>query len=214
MVRYTKLPVQLWLGKGPPVEEKFEPALNYGASRKGGYMKPVGGMWTSTWETAFEDGWPNWCLGEGFREDSLGEAWLLTPKPMRVIELAGFHMVHEFMKRYAERLYSTPGLDDQPYYNDIEGIPKEELVGTSAMCPVWERVAEDADAVRLLTPYAPDVRLGPYMAFYGWDCESTVWLRWGFEDEAEAVDLTPHVEQYRIDHPPYDWEKDEEEAGL
>lgn len=51
----------------------------------------------------------------------------------------------------------------------------------------------DADCVRLLTPYAMDVRLGPYLCFNGWDCESTVWLRWRFEDVATKVDISSRL---------------------
>lgn len=202
MVTKKRLPTQLFCGQ-KPVREKFNPAKNYGDGAGAGFMKPSGGLWTSTWETAFDVGWPSWCIGEDWRTDSLEPAWLLEPRECRVIELAGFDMCHEFMLRYGQELYSRPTHKVQARGAFVwkEPLPMPEYTlrdgrkirSGHSLCPVWERVAEDADAVRLLTPYDFDVRLGPYIAFYGWDCESTVWLDWQFEDGVEPVVLTELV---------------------
>lgn len=195
MIERITLPLQLHTGKRP-LKYRFEKPRNYGVEARGGYMKPVGGLWTSTWETAFEDGWPSWLLSEDWRTDQLREAWLLEPVECRVIELAGFDMVHEFMKRYATELYQFPHPHLQYpsiYEGTVYGTAQQAFNTPSAACPVWENVAKDADAVRLLTPWAMDVRLGPYLAFYGWDCESTIWLRWKFRGPARRVDLTQRI---------------------
>jgi hypothetical protein len=200
LAQTVTLPTQLHTGKRP-LKYRFEPAENYGEGKRTGFHKPYGGLWTSTFETAFESGWPSWCLGEDFAVEQFQEAWLLEPRECRVIQIAGFPMVHEFMRRYAvdlwpeitEKMRSESG----PRYYGIEGYEDVDFSSGAGMCPAWERVAEDADAVRLLTPYAMDVRLGPYMSFYGWDCESVVWLRWCFDGRARRVDLTPHIESHR-----------------
>ena len=199
MVVRKTLPVQLKTGIRP-VKSKFEEARNYGhEGRRSGFMKPVGGMWTSTYETAFEDGWPAWCIGEDFRLDDLKKAYLLEPVECNVIELAGFDECHEFMVRYGKQLYSMPGPEKDlrlERFADPDGVyarAHEHFDTPSAVCPTWEEVMEDADCVRLLTPRDWNVRLGPYLHFNGWDCESTVWLRWKFAGAARKVDLSAQL---------------------
>lgn len=198
MIERKTLPTQLHTGKRP-LKNRFENPQNYGGKeRRSGFMKPPGGLWTSTWETAFDVGWPSWCLGEDFRTEQFEEAWLLEPVECRVIELAGFDQCHEFMKRYAKELHSWPKTDawESMLEHDPDSVYRRahEAFNTPSMaCPVWTEVAKDADCVRLLTPYAFDVRLGPYLFFNTWDCESTIWLRWRFKGAARRVDLTPQL---------------------
>jgi hypothetical protein len=204
MIQRKTLPTQLHTGKRP-LKGRFETPVNYGSEgRRSGYMKPVGGLWTSTWETAFTEGWPSWVLGEEFHVEQLDQAWLLEPVECNVIELAGFDQCHEFLKRYGKQLYSMPRNEGVPppgaslpypfdgvetYEDSPYGMAYSTWDTPSAVCPVWEDVQQDADCVRLLTPYAMDVRLGPYLCFYGWDCESTIWLRWKFKGAARRVSL-------------------------
>lgn len=198
MIQRKKLPTQLHTGKRP-LRSRFELARNYmSEGSRSGWMKPVGGLWTSTWETAFTEGWPSWVLGEEFHVEQLDQAWLLEPVECNVIELAGFDQCHEFMVRYAKQLYSLSdsGLKSMIFDNEAQLDPErpyarahEHFDTPSMACPVWEEVMQDADCVRLLTPYAWNVRLGPYLFFNGWDCESTVWLRWKFKGAAKRVSL-------------------------
>lgn len=195
MVVRKTLPTQLRCGSEPK-KELFREVGNYGESERTGFMKPVGGLWTSTWDTAFEDGWPQWCIGEEFNLDHLSEAWLLEPVECNVIELFGFDQCHDFMVRYAKELYQLPKTelrhwDSDPY--NAYARAYEHFDTPSMACPVWTEVVKDADCVRLLTPYAMDVRLGPYLCFNGWDCESTIWLRWRFSGAAKHVDLSKQI---------------------
>ena len=154
-------------------------------------------MWTTTWETAYTEGWPSWCIGESFHLEHLDVAYLLEPVECNVIELFGFDQCHEFMARYAKQLieldmdrsmrrwFEEPGNDPDFIYTRAY----EHFNDPSMAHPVWEEVAKDADCVRLLTPYEFNVRLGPYLHFNGWDCESTIWLRWKFAGAARRVPL-------------------------
>lgn len=200
MVVRKTLPVQIFTGSKPE-RAKFKEVENYSDNRATGFQKPYGGMWTSTWETAFSEGWPYWVLGADLHTEQLNEAWLVTPMECRVIELVGFDMCHEFMVKYAEQLYKDlPSFHDPADYGGDSAFRRAlSAFGNPSMaCPVWTRVMEDADAVRLLTPYSMDVRLGPYLTFNGWDCESTIWLRWAFDDkETRKVDLTEAIEKYK-----------------
>jgi hypothetical protein len=199
LIQRKTLPTQLHTGK-QPLKERFEPPQNYGEEKRAGYMKPYGGMWTSTWGTAFDEGWPAWCLRESFHIGQFEEAWLLEPEECRVIELIGFDMCHEFLSRYGQELYRFP--DDMgklpPFFRSDGPHAKahERWHTPSAVCPVWEKVAEEVDAVRLLTPYSPDVRLGPYLCFNAWDCESTIWLSWKFSG-VTRVDLSPYIDEHK-----------------
>lgn len=200
MVVRKKLPLQLKTGI-KPVKSKFKDARNHGhAGQPSGFMKPVHGMWTTTYETALEEGWPAWCLAEDFRTADLRKAYILEPTECNVIELAGFDQCHDFMVRYAKELYTLSklpkleGMDPEGAYARAH----EYFDSPSLACPVWEEVAKDADCVRLLTPYAHNVRLGPYLFFNGWDCESTVWLRWKFEGTAKKVDLLSEIATSKI----------------
>ena len=193
MIQRKTLPLQLHTGKRP-LKCRFEVPRNYGSEGRSGWMKPVGGLWTSTYETAFTEGWPGWVLGEEFHVEQLEQAWVLEPVECNVIELAGFDQCHEFMVRYAKQLFSMPdsGLRGSIIGADPEGVHArayEHFDTPSMACPVWTDVMQDADCVRLLTPYAFNVRLGPYLFFNGWDCESTVWLRWKFVGAAKRVSL-------------------------
>ena len=205
MIQRKALPTQLHTGKRP-TKAGFEPALNYNSgARRSGYMKPVGGLWTTTWETAFDEGWPAWVLAENFHVEQLNQAWLLEPVECNVVELAGFDQCHEFMVRYAKQLFSLPdsGLRDLIISSDPDGVyarAHEHFDTPSMAAPIWEEVKKEADCVRLLTPYAFNVRLGPYLFFNTWDCESTIWLRWCFRGAARRVDLTTQIEKGRRRH--------------
>lgn len=205
MIQRKTLPTQLHTGKRP-TKRGFEVAHNYAhEGRHSGYMKPVGGLWTTTWDTAFSEGWPGWVLAEDFHVEQLDKAWLLEPVECNVIELAGFDQCHEFMVRYAKQLYSFDSglrssiIDTEATYDPERpyGRAYEHFDTPSMACPVWEEVMQDADCVRLLTPYAFNVRLGPYLFFNTWDCESTIWLRWNFSGAARRVDLTTQIEEGR-----------------
>ena len=171
------LPTQVFCGSRPD-PTRFTPVTMYHGRPSMGNGKPNGGMWTSTWETALEDGWPAWSVREGY--GSVYPAWLVKPKPCRVYTITDKFTALDFLNRYGVNF----------------GNEEYDL-----WLPDWIHVSLDLDAVRLTAPYDPELRFAtdPKLGsnFYGWDCESTVWLSWQFEDDFEEVDLREYAEANR-----------------
>lgn len=169
------LPTQVFCGTRPD-RRLFKPVSLYHDGRpSAGNGKPFGGMWTSTWETALDEGWPWWCVREQW--GSVHPAWLVKPNPCRVYTITDKFTAVEFMDKYGM---------------DFGGGKYDHWL------PNWIRVSMDYDAVRLTAPYDPELRSPSHpklgLSFYGWDCESTVWLSWQFGDEVEEVDLREYAE--------------------
>lgn len=127
--------------------------------------KPSGGFWTSTYLGDHGSGWTNWCLGEQFdcsRDNPRWRAWLLHPCPgARVYVIDTLADLHALVNRfYHERRYPSGHISAYPH---------------------WERVAEEYDGVRLTEEGVWRTRLTFPTDLYGWDCESTLWLRWAFD---------------------------------
>ena len=160
----TKLPTQAHVNSRKPSADRFEPPMS--GKSGGGFGKPSGGFWTSTFDTLTEDGWVAWCRAERFREcgrSETVEVWLLEPVVCRVYEVRTKHDNLEFHQQYGVEWEGSQ-------YMMYSGID-------------WLAVADDYDAVRLVNPYADGIRFSDIAStFYGWDCESTLWLRWAFED--------------------------------
>ena len=123
-----------------------------------GFGKPGGGLWTSTYETSAEDGCESWCATEmpHWLSDT---GYVLTPNAdANVLTISGGADVADFVAAYGR-------MDD--YLLRVD----------------WASIVADYDGLRITNPYSPHVRFGEVSAFYGWDCESTWWTRWVFEQE-------------------------------
>lgn len=121
----------------------------------GDHTKPTGGLWTSTWDEDAGSGWTRWCDEEQFRGPQ-HEVWLLTPDPeARVYTVDNYTHLERL-----HRMYGVAPLD----YPTLR----------------WEYIAERYDAVHLTEDGQWRTRLTRPYSLYGWDCESTVWLRWSF----------------------------------
>jgi hypothetical protein len=160
-------PPQLWVGchdDQPPDESRVN-TIDY-RQPDTPWVKPTGGFWTSTYDERTGSGWIQWCLAEQFgceRDETWSNLWRLQPA-------AG------------ARIYT---IDD---YGDlaelVERFPHSSEYPWARVYPRWPEVAEHYDAVHLTasgevrtrwdTPEMP-------LSLYGWDCESTLWLRWAFE---------------------------------
>lgn len=99
----------------------------------------------------------------------------MSPRPVRVWEIANRDDVEEFHDRYAtkdNRFHSIVYVD-------------------------WVRVCQEVDAVHLHTAWVgkthlhehPSRKWGMSLTFTGWDCESTWWARWKFKGRARRVAL-------------------------
>lgn len=123
------------------------------------WVKPDGGLWTSTWDPEYGSGWIDWCLAESFAGPSFN-VWLLTPDP-------------------AARLYEVATLDDLERL--VEQYPGETgRLGGTREYPSWTAVAEDYDGVHLTDDGQWATRMSHPVNLYGWDCECTLWFRWKF----------------------------------
>lgn len=157
------LPLQaaLWdVDAQPPSVDKFMPLS---AESKASRKPRSGGLWTSTFLGMGQiSGWAQWCRDETFGHDK-ARLWLLTPDPeanvVHVDTLADLHDLHE---RYG--ITETFG----------EGRYTDHQLDWSAMVDVG------VDAMHLTDEGQWATRLSHPIDLYGWDCESTLWLRWAF----------------------------------
>jgi len=175
-----RLPTQMFTGLMPrpaklePLRENSHP------------WKPGGGLWTSSFHEG-TSGWVEWCRGERFRTERVRRPrqWLLDPLDVRVFAVASADDVErvfdEYGVDYRERL-GLPRLDDGGPFSDV--FPRWHYWTLD-----WERFVADWDALWLASPWIPigeeplamPLRMESVM-FYGWDCESTWWARWSFEN--------------------------------
>jgi len=186
-----KLPTQIYIpspsrgGRAfAPTEKRIHPP----SAKGGGYVKPGGGLWTSTFETHGEQGWFNWCSSE--QPNWLHRfGYLLEPVECRVFEIATKKDHDKFHDRYARPL---PSPDFEREWKMPMG---RDGLGILSCVIDWEAVLADADAVRLVNPW--EMRWGGEeggrwahtITFYGWDCESTWWSRWLFDGKAKRISL-------------------------
>jgi hypothetical protein len=156
------------------------------------YRKPSGGLWTSTWDDRFGSAWVQWCVSEEFRcpPDSVwADVWLLKAKrDARVFVIDSYRDLAELVERYPHRALA-------PSY-----VPRRDIT------PHWLKVASDYDAVSLTDAGQSSTHLSYPLDLYGWDCESTLWLRWMFES-VERIEPRAFavVEALRRDVLPVRW---------
>jgi hypothetical protein len=122
------------------------------------------GMWTSTYTPDNEEGiceWVRWMKSE-MPEWMWGWRWAYVyeiASPLRIIEI--------------------DSLDDLTALNDEFGDEDQYLkaAGLGQRYPSWERLAKEFDAVHLTEAGQWATRMTRPDTLYGWDCESTLWLR-------------------------------------
>lgn len=164
-VRGADLGAQAWVPRGddPPAAARFRPVRN----RPFPWVKPEhdGGLWTSTWQPGTGSGWIQWCIEESFDCDCDSPTfpvWKLTPDPAaRVARIDSLADLEALVAAY-------PAAD-----------PEWRAAGRFEHHPDWQRIADDFDAVNLTDAGQWATRLTD-PGLYGWDCESTLWLRWAF----------------------------------
>lgn len=166
---------QLWLDRratGAPRAERYVPVRN--AFRSFGKPAAGSGLWTSTYRAS--GSWLDYVRGEyaGWLS-CVRAAWLLHPAPdARVWEIASYADLDRLMVEYPEAgdaLFPGTRID-------------------------FERMARDGWAGIHLTEGGQwATRVSAPHSLYGWDCESTLWLRWCFTHVGHlgltALDLPP-----------------------
>lgn len=169
---------QLWISRkesGAPMAELIKPV-----NQRESWNKPRGGgLWTSTLD-AQGSGWMRWCMGNSFadpRDEPRFTFWRLRPREdARVYEI------------------DTP-LDLVRLVEEFPGDGLTFLGGREEKVPNWSAVLEAYDGIHLTALGEASTRweCPPGIKdLYGWDCESTVWGRWVFED-VEVIDGAPLI---------------------
>lgn len=156
----------LWeVGSPPPQADKFKPVLmDYDHPTR---FKPQGGLWTSTFLGREElSGWAQWCRVESFGYEK-ADLWLLTPDPAAEVYVVDTYRDLDMLHRLYGRTHRWEGMNgewwEDPYLD-------------------WPLIAERWSGVRLTDEGQWATRLTDPYNLYGWDCESTLWLRWSFTD--------------------------------
>jgi hypothetical protein len=128
------------------------------------------GMWTSSYTPENPEGicdWLRWCVDNEFYTWRWRWAYVYeVARPLRIVEIDSQEDLHAL--------------------NDEFGVPDE----ISVLChadnphhpihrwPNWERLAQHFDAIHLTENGQWATRLPPGGDnLFGWDCESTLWLR-------------------------------------
>lgn len=157
----AQLGVQTSLGKLEPQESLFVPVPeSFGLNELHFVAKPGNaGFWTSS-PTDHISGFAEWCASEGFgaRQRQL---WHLTPEPDAVLaevdsyeDLEALHAAYG-LTQHLSGTYELHGLD-------------------------WFAISQDFAGVHLTEEGQWRTRLTQPLNLYGWDFESTCWLRWAF----------------------------------
>lgn len=177
LVETCQLPIQAFCGRYPREDEFREPFLMEPAR----FGKPAGGLWTSSYHCMYDDGWIRFVQEDYTAHPGYAGAWLLHPKPCRVWVMDGmeshdvfhdqFGVITPMEKKIAERVYHQYGIGDRIPVRSID----------------WQMVMQVCDAVWLTAPWT--VRMTREGTFYGWDCESTLWFKWLFDERVDRVTI-------------------------
>jgi hypothetical protein len=145
----AQLGPQVWCSaeKQPFDRKKFMPP-------SGIWVKPKdGGVWSSSFipRGEFCSGWHEWTQRNEFMKFELDQCWMLTPdSDARIYQVNTLEDLVWLVKNYAVDYRET----------DLD----------------WTKIAKDFDAVRLTEGGQWATRL-THPNLYGWDAESTVWLK-------------------------------------
>lgn len=148
---------QLFFGKKPE-KELLQPVINQELLNK-----PLGGLWTSTYEKEYGSDWLQWTLGNDFYDD-VPKAWLLKPRSdLRVLLIDSYNDLVSKMDKYISR--------DKRF--------------TFTYSIDFEEISKEYDVIHLTSRGEIETRFTTDYHLYGWDCESCLWLNWGFEEVTE-----------------------------
>lgn len=169
-----------YVGTRRPSAQTFR--VPHSEHRDYAWVKPEGGMWTSPYEGEFGSPWCQWCLSEEFhvtRAHPYFHLWLLDPDPKaRIYVIDSVEALAKLVKRY-------PG--------------KKLDSGYPWQYPDWLTVAKDYDGVHLTEEAQWATRFSDGVNLYGWDCESTLWLRWKFLEVKELGPTPIEMREYVYD---------------
>ncbi len=151
--------------------------------------KPRGGLWTSPYIEGESD-WVRWCRSE--MPHWLNKSWwkVTIEKSAKVLAINSRGSFLDVLREY-------------PYtYPLASGIAQDSFLAGDRYCMEFDYakiLSEGFDGVHITSSVLFDGEPIPlrldYMCLYGWDAESTVWLRWVVK---EAVEVTDPVSQRSV----------------
>jgi hypothetical protein len=131
--------------------------------RNRAFVKPEGGLWTSTLLPKSGSDWVEWCAIEDF-DAPYEKIWhVLKPLPARILVIDSLADLEAVLPKYSVKL------------------------ALSLRYPDFEKLATAWDAIHLTSRGQVETRLSYPDNLYGWDSESTLWFRWCF-DEVRRVE--------------------------
>ena len=157
---------QVWVGRNSngdaPCPELMKPITNQKYR-----MKPSGGLWTSTYLEDGLCGWHQWCLSDGAVD------WV-DDKPIYLLTIASRTTYYTINSKadllHLAKTYGVEGtMPDYPGWT-MRGLDFETMV------------SDGIEGLHLTDKGQWRTRWGDSWNLYGWDCESTIWLKWVFED--------------------------------
>lgn len=157
------------------------------------------GMWTSTYLGPEQiSDWARWCRSESFG-CGVKRLWLLTPRPdANLIVINTQDDLHRFLARPEQRAY-VERQDPRFRTNSFAVIDFEALA------------VMGVDGIHLTESGQWATHLS-FPGLYGWDSESTCWLRWAFDDVMDGGIVT--VEAVDYDDPGTDVEPEHIDGTL
>lgn len=151
--------------------KQFKPVRNKADGWGSIAVKPYGtGLWTSTWtpNRSFACDWMRFCMMEDFNVASwrYGHVYAVR-EGLRIVEIDSLEDLHAVLNVYGEA--------DEIALRML----REGAIGSRQLrlYPNWEKMAMHFDAVHLTERGQWATRLTHPHSLYGWDSESTLWLR-------------------------------------
>lgn len=154
------LETQLYMGQnriGMYSPDRIRPVQNY-------FVKPYGGLWTSTYDMEFKSRWVQFCETDATilaPESGEWAGYLITPRrDARIITIDTYEDL--------ERLTAKYPFD--PYHGALPGFMNNQYLD-------FESIAKEYDGIHLTHAGQWRTRLSNPLNLYGWDVESTLWFR-------------------------------------
>jgi len=150
--------IQIYVCKGRPNPRSFDPIRN-----RMDFVKPKGGLWTSTYHPKFISAWVFFCKTE-------------YPEPLQ-----GASLWQMTVKEDA-KVYTIDTLEDLLKLDEM-GLLKDSAMPGGKVID-FEKAAEVFDGIRLTDAGVENTGAADFHipTLYGWDVESTLWFRWVFDD--------------------------------
>lgn len=151
------------------VKEPAPAHLNDPVNQFDQLTKPAGGLWTSTMRPDGDSAWMEWRRSEHWEFVDDVHLYALVPDPdAEVLVIDSQTDLREALSAYGR--------------TDLDTTMADQFAPLD-----FESIAVDYDGIHLSAAGQRDTRFSR-PGLYGWDCESTLWFDWVFQD---AVDLGP-----------------------